>query len=289
MAQSQPVVIYTNLFTLEGKPVSSNKFIDMYIVWLTCLVKHANLQPTDACLTFIDEKTLAYVESSFEKRHLLNILASRLPNFKFIRYPQPSSIKEGILRRYHVDSILQNGPPQELNPSYFHLDIDVLVYKDIRNLLTGLPVSEGKTTLYLRNESTIDHSDYYGELMSDEEKAFLKTLKHPIPGFSAGIFGWNGNAHIHEFMRHILHHALRDSKTYYTVEQPFFNGAVFYYLCKDVEKINLCILNQDMIAHNKLDCFHHPTYVLGNYCGEPGDDSFHWNKIFHELISMLLK
>ena len=33
------VIIYTNLFTLEGRDEKKNKYIDMYYIWLLYIIK----------------------------------------------------------------------------------------------------------------------------------------------------------------------------------------------------------------------------------------------------------
>lgn len=286
---TQPIVIYTNLFTLKDKPVASNKFIDMYIVWLVFILKYAKLGKEDICITFIDEETLNYMLSvSHQKKSLLKLIMTHIPNLKFIRYPQPTSIKEGMIQRYNVEYIIKHGPSEETNPYYLYLDVDVLVFQDIRKLFLNVSKLSDKTLLFLRSESTIEMPQYYGEIMTEEERLFLQTLSRPVPGFSSGIFGWNNNIHIREFMFHVIHHSLNNSNNYYTIDQPFFNGAVFNYLFRDIRKMRMCIIHPNLIAHNELSTFLNTTYVLGNYCGEPGNEAFHWEKIFHELVSIFI-
>jgi hypothetical protein len=77
-----------------------------------------------------------------------------------------------------------------------YLDIDVLIVKDIRKLNLTHQLKDDRTSIFLRSESNqFEHSDYYGELMTDEDKAFLNEKKLKLTGFSAGIFGWQNNIH----------------------------------------------------------------------------------------------
>lgn len=38
-----PIILYTNLFTLYGSNEKTNKYIDIYYVWLLYIIKYAKL------------------------------------------------------------------------------------------------------------------------------------------------------------------------------------------------------------------------------------------------------
>jgi len=57
-----PIILYTNLFTLYGCNEKTNKYIDMYYVWLLYIIKYAKLNDSDYCITLIDNVTFSYIK-----------------------------------------------------------------------------------------------------------------------------------------------------------------------------------------------------------------------------------
>lgn len=275
---SNSVIIFTNLFTLKNKDVKENKYIDMYYIWLHNIIKYGKLKDNDTVLTFIDSVTFEYLKQSIS----FNTLSSIIKNFKVILYEQPENIKEGILQRYYVDKIFE---VVKVNDAfYIHLDIDVLVIQDIRSLFKD-EIQNNKTTLYLKTEEKLLGSNYYGELITEDEKEMLFNRGMlDMPGFSAGIYGWKGSSRIKEYFDFILDAANKNTKDLYTVEQPFFNAAIFQYFFKKLGVFNFVIWDDSNVGHNRFSNQVASTVTLLNFCGIPGDDSFHWHKIFIELL-----
>jgi len=273
---TSPVVIYTNLFTLEGRDEKKNKYIVMYYVWLLYIIKYAHLTESDQCITQIDSVTFAHIKTSL----LFNMLSKRIPNFKVVEYNQPRNIKDGILQRYYMNGIVDSSNTL----SYFiHLDIDVLVINNIRNMFKN-DLDNNGTTIYLRPEEHILGSNYYGELASDEDKALIMSKCPNLPGFSAGIFGWKNSKDIDDFFKFILAKAKETDKELYTVEQPFFNAAVFNYFFKKIGIFRFNILSPNIVGHNIFSIQANSETILLNFCGIPGDEEFHLNKILTQLI-----
>jgi hypothetical protein len=286
-----PFIIYTNMYTLEGKDPKTNKYVDMYLLWLTNLIKYSKFQKTDICVTFMDEETHKYLNvNKSEKFNIYQTLKHKFHKFIIIKYPPPKTHKEGMLRKYSVDVMLDyTASMQTLNPIYMYLDIDVLIVNDIRKLNITNFLKDDRTSLFLRTESNkIEHSDYFGDLMTEEDKTFLIENKIRMPGFSAGIFGWQNNIHIRDFLNYILKQALESNKEFYTIEQPFFNAALFHYILKDNSKFLLVIMSRDSIGHNVIGAHLIPDVVLVNYCGEPTDESLHWTKMYHQMLIQMI-
>jgi lipopolysaccharide biosynthesis glycosyltransferase len=277
-----PLIVYTNLFTLTNRDVKVNKYIDMYYIWLFNIFKYGQLNADDYCVSFIDEHTLEYIEN----KPILKWLSMKFSNFVIIPYAQPKTIKEGILKRYDIDSILEVTKHIE-NPAYLYLDIDVLVMNDIRPLFRSQSMQ--KTTLYLRTEGVITNHLYYGDLITPEEMHLLrdKNMLH-MPGFSAGIYGWNNNATAKQFFRFIIELAAKIDKELYTVEQPFFNAAVFNYFFKEQGIFNIALFDQTRVIDNHMVQPNTTEIILINFCGIPGDDSFHWDKLLQQLFIQAL-
>ena len=270
------VIIYTNLFTLEGRDEKKNKYIDMYYIWLLYIIKYAQLKDCDQCITQIDSVTFAHIKTSL----LFNMLSKRIPNFKVVEYNQPRNIKEGILQRYYMDDIVDSS---NSSSHFIHLDIDVLVINNIRNMLKN-ELDNNITTIILRPEEHILGSNYYGELATDEDKTLIMNKCPNMPGFSAGIFAWKNSKDIGEFFKLILEKAKESDKELYTVEQPFFNAAVFNYFFKNIGVFRFNILSPNIVGHNIFSVQTNSETVLLNLCGIPGDEEFHWNKILTQLI-----
>ncbi len=216
---TSPVIIYTNLFTIEGRNEKKNKYIDMYYVWLLYIVKYAQLTSSDYCITLVDNITLAYMQTN----PLFNILLNRIPNFKIIPYNQPKSIKEGMLQRFCVNNIIDSSNSLS---HYLYLDIDVLVINNIRNMFKD-GLDDNVTTIYLKPEEHILGSNYYGELATDEDEALIMNKCPNIPGFTSGIYAWKNSKDIRDFFELILEKSKETDKGLYTSDQPFFNAAVF--------------------------------------------------------------
>lgn len=287
-----PYILYTNIYTLEGSEPKTNKYVDMYLLWLTNIIKYANLQKTDSCMTFMDEQTYTYLNmDNTDKNTLFQLLKKQINNFIIIKYPVPKTHKEGMLRKYGVDMILEHTKPIESqHPIYMYLDIDVLIVRDIRTLiLQNDNISNPNTKLFLRDEQqSIDHPNYYGNLITEADKQLIKDHNIKLPGFSAGIFGWQNNSSIKQFFNHLLHLALESDKEFYTIEQPFFNAALFHSMFYSSIKFTFVVMSQSQIAQNVIGAHVYPSCVLVNYCGEPGDQVLHWNKMYHQLLVQFL-
>jgi hypothetical protein len=284
-----PVVIFTNLFTLENKSVDNNKYIDIYFIWLNNIIKYGKLDEKDYCITFIDEVTFQYLSQNV----LFISIINKIKNCIYILYKQPKTIKEGIMKRYDVDELMKvTKNIEELNPQYLHLDIDVLVVSNIRKLFSNTENNNNnKTTINLTADNHWEFLNgmFYGELASEEDIEIIKSRNIKIPGFSAGIFGWSNSIGIKEYFNFIKSKALSIDKEMYTVEQPFFNAAIFNYFFKEPGRFNFNILDKNKIKMNilldKNTIFNESNeIVLIDYCGSPGDDKLHWNKIFGQLI-----
>lgn len=272
-----PLVLYTNLFTLKDKLISQNKYVDMYYIWLFYIIKYANLTNHDTLITLIDTETYKYIRD----KNIFSILQSKIKNFKVIEYEQPTTIKDGIMQRYYIEQILTNVIN---DPYYMYLDIDVIIINDIHKLFNKYNTTDTTTTLFLQPEDHILGLNYYGELASKEDKTTIMKICPNLPGFSAGIYAWKNNTCIHNFFNLIIKKANECTKELYTVEQPFFNAAVFNYMFKDQGRVRFNIFDKSSIAINILSNNLHTDTVLVNFYGIPGDDGFHWDKILIQLL-----
>lgn len=288
-------VLYTNLFTIKDNDASKNKFIDIYFIWLSNIIAYAKLTKNDYCVTFMDEKTYEYIHANqailiMFRTLYFNIL--KTTNFMIIPYSQPTSIKMGMLQRYMIDGLLDYTKSiAELHPIYIYLDLDVLIMSDIRTSKFSTVFQDDdkkeKTKLFLNKEMQMIGPNYYGQLMTEDEKNVL--IANRVDGFTSGTFGWQNNKSIVMFMHHILSRAFSTEKLFYTVDQPFFNSAIVHYIFREPNNIVMIIMDESKIVSNKIGCHLDSNCLFANFCGEPGNDSFHWNKILHQFISQLIE
>ena len=269
-----PIVLYTNLFTLEHHNKTKNKYIDMFYIWLMYVVKFAALKEGDICVMLIDEVTFAHLSTN----SILPFLCQRIPQCKIIHYPQPKHIKDGMLERFNLHRYMDLS--QSLN---IYLDIDVLVIQNIRHMITE-HVTDQITTFYLKPEGELLHTNYYGELASEEDKTLIVSVCPTMTGFTSGIFAWKNAKDVNEFFSMIVERAKATSQEYYTVDQPYFNAAVFQYVFKKPDVCRFQLLSPHSVGHNLFSTQVQPHTILLNFCGIPGDDDFHWNKILNQLI-----
>lgn len=280
---SRPVVLFANLFTLEGRDVTKNKYVDMYYIWLNNVVKYAKLNEKDYCITFVDEDTLQFMKS----KQILNFLSSKIPNCHFITYKSPESLKEGTMKRYDIEEIQEITKKIEYkNPIYLHLDIDVLIVNDIRTLFKMDNYGD-KTTIFLKPEFYWDFFNglYFGELATEEDRELIMNKNVNMPGFGSGIFGWSNSKDIAKYFNYIKKIAKTENRELHTLDQPFFNAAIFNYFFKEVGVFNFILFNNKSVVENpKILEGLSKEIKLINYCGGPGDETNHWDKLFLQLL-----
>jgi hypothetical protein len=274
----QNLVIYTNLFTLQGRNVEDNRYIDMFYIWLHRVIKKGYLGSKDGIILLVDKVTLEFMKKS----NLFNFLLSKLTcNFYFFTYEQPKSLKEGFLERFNYNKIISKF---NSNTLFLQVDIDVLVNDNLRNLFS---LNVPPNSIYLNAEANLLESNYYGLLASDDDKKLLQEKNMlNVPGFTAGTFAFRPGKKVEDFFNYIISLFEGDS-SFYTVDQPFFNKAVFKYLYKDEDPgLQFYPIDERLIAVNVYSCdiSGKPNPVLLNFCGEPGKEFFHWDKIFTELF-----
>ncbi len=278
----KPIVLYTNIFTLTNTDISQNRYIDMYYFWLHNIIQYAKLQPTDICITMIDNVTFEYMK----KQNQLNILLPKI-NMHFCIYPQPTTIKEGMLQRYLIQNIINISKPiQNDNPYYIYLDVDVFIIKNIRNLFKQYHENI-QSAFFIKAEAHILGPDYLGDIMSDSNDE-LERLKSnnidKLAGFSSGIFAWTNCPYIHDFFNRLIQKSIHDNKKYYTVDQPFFNYTIVKHLLDYPHMFTFINFDNNLISHNHCGLHSNRDFVLVNLCGEPGQHEIHWNKIISQIL-----
>jgi lipopolysaccharide biosynthesis glycosyltransferase len=254
---------------------------------LNNIINYGKLTQNDYCISFLDEVTFNYLNTNI----LFISLAAKLKNFYYILYKQPVNIKEGMMKRYDIEEILKiTKQIENLHPHYMYLDVDVIVLNDIRKLFTNEEILD-KTKVYLVADKRFDFLDnmFFGGVVTKENEELIKSKNINLPGFSSGMFGWSNSESVLDYFNYIKIKATSIDKELYTIDQPFFNAAIFNFLFNVTNKFNFNILDNNKIKINLLVnkntlLSESNEIVLVDYCGAPGDESLHWSKIFSQLV-----
>jgi hypothetical protein len=145
-----------------------------------------------------------------------------------------------------------------------YCDVDVFMYKQISHL--NIPKLEG---IYLHAEGPIyEYSEAFTELMK------AKFINYGKFGYSAGKFVIYGKNIRDSLFQKI--HEFNNGTYFYTIEQPFFNKAIYSLI--DTVNINSNYISSPIISNNCRD-FDEQLTVLVDFQGQPGDGAFHLDKI----------
>jgi hypothetical protein len=251
------------LFTLKGREVKDNKYIQIFTLWLSQLIRDGGMRSTDALYLYIDTETMKYLDSDFAFSNLIRILPC---NLKIFRFEQPATLLEGMMLKY-----VYNEYEQDV---YMYCDIDILFVKQMNLLLETLKIN----TLCLHIEGNI-HEKMYGEAFTPKE---LENLEQNNPGFSAGKFILYGKELHKEFFSQII--ALKSSiqtPDFYTLDQPIFNKVIYVI---DLNKIHLDVVTLCEISISTNNNIFTSKTILLDLMGIPGDGEFHFNKVLSSYI-----
>lgn len=188
------------LFTLKDIPVSENKYVRIFNIWLSKLIQSNSLTPEDFLLISIDERTMEHL-----KTHP-GILATLLSFLKcpcaFKIFPPPSSVLEGMKIRYAEHTFTQDV--------YMYLDIDILVMRNLKPMLElTMPYQ-----LYVCTEGTLRDPNYGADMSASDD-----------PGYTSGIFMATA-----PYVQQLLSKKVLEvygTKNYYSQDQPYYNKAVY--------------------------------------------------------------
>ena len=264
------MLVYTTLFTLVGKNPKENKYVDMFYMWLTYLKKYGGLGPNDCVGLIVDEDTLEFINSEQPFGYIC--LHSQF-SIEISTICKPRNVLEGMSERYNIQHYIDNFTKHELN---MYMDIDCLCIKNIHSLF--LRFAPFDATFFVIKEGFMVEDNYGNHLIKEEEKEFAESL----PGFSAGWHAWTYTQGQLDFFNSVLKRCKEwNSPFFYTIEQPFFNYELFLRMIKKKEKdFKICVIENTVIADNPL-VFNSSldTAYFANFCGNPGKDSCHYNKM----------
>jgi hypothetical protein len=266
------VCLYTILFTLEDKPVHKNQYIQMFLIWLSYVIKSKSLNENDTLCVISDRYTINYLkhETPFE-----NMAGLLLCKFNMIEAEQPKTLMEGCMLKYN--QLVISDVILRINYDILiYTDIDVIINKTFKTLVME------PNTIIVHEESGFDISNFSAGIPENEKNEFLK-CNSQIKGLSAGKFIICGKSNAIDIFNMIIKYNLVKSN-YYTLEQPLFNRAIYNYLYIDKKEIRLCNLNTYCIHyHYLLQMINNDNSIFIDCCGNPGNYIDHMEKMLNVL------
>ena len=273
---SLPLTVYTNLFTLAGRKMTNNKYIEMLGIWYMFLKKHGGLGPEDTVLINMDKATYAFMKGTGEVDDFLK-------EVEITTFEQPAEVVDGMMARYAIAATLQATAPGRM---YLYLDLDVLVCRPLRQLYDDVMIQN--RLMYTTEEKIIHISqDILSEsYLADRIKltSSQQTDLTGTGGIGAGIFGWhNVDPDFSKFFMDIVEKMNQSEIVYYTLDQPFFNEAVI--LKRFDNEWSVYHINSSLVGINE-EITPDTPYVLMNFSGDPGNGQLHSDKLLdaYEIV-----
>lgn len=260
------VLLYTILFTLEDKPVHKNEYIQMFLIWFSCLIKTQALNKNDILLIIIDKYTKSYLENDtvfYKLKRKMNV------GIHYLTLSQPKTLLEGCMWKYNA---LEKDYLEYYNKDIlFYSDIDILFNKSFKTI-TDAMIPQSIVT---HGEGSFEKK-YFSEGIPDEEKNEFMKYKPNIQGLSAGKFAIYGNSIALDIFNKIIEYNKVETK-YFTLEQPFFNRAVYKYLYIDKKIPVIYFMNNHIIQACQIE--NNTSSIMIDCLGDTGDYGEHMNKI----------
>ena len=259
------VLLYTILFTLEDKPVHKNQYIQMFLIWFSCLIKTKALNENDTLLIIIDRYTKSYLinDTIFSK------LMEKTYACHFLTMPQPKTLLEGCMWKYNA---LEKDYLEYSNKDIlFYSDVDVLFNKSFKTI-TDAMIPE---SVIIHEEGDFKNKYFFEGIPIEEKNEFMK-YKPNIQGLSAGKFAIYGNSIALDIFNKIIEYNKVETK-YFTLEQPFFNRAVYKYLYIDKKIPVIYFMNNHIIQACQIE--NNTSSIMIDCLGDTGDYGEHMNKI----------
>jgi hypothetical protein len=272
------VCLYTILFTLEHIPCHKNKYIDVFIIWLSFLIKSKSLNENDKAVVLMDKYTFQYLNSL---PAFINIIKQNKyeKNVFYIILKQPKTVMEGCMWKYTTfnERVLN----QFSADIYFYMDTDILINKSLKIITdqmkpNSIYIDERDNSHYKNNEY------YYFDGIPQNEMELFMTSN--IKGVSAGNFAFYGKYIMLEIFNRIIEYNKVETK-FETLEQPLFNRALFNYYIID-KKINVLHNMNSLITSYSVPINFDSTLI--DCCGDPGNDLEHYEKIVNILVMKYL-
>lgn len=264
------MLVYTSLFTLPGRLPKDNKYISMFYIWFSYLKRYAGLGSSDCLGLIMDMRTFDFMNSNGNQTFAY--MSEGVPfRIEISVTKQPKNISEGLSERFNNYHFTQL-PKHDLN---LYLDIDCICLKNIHSLFKDIDLNE--EYLFAMPEDCMDDINYGGEFIKEKDLPYKD-----FPGLTSCWIGWTHS----EDQRNLFDTVLKDCRErlipLYTVDQPFYNREIVFYLTnKKPKSFSICLMNKDIMPFNPYigdSCL--SSAFFANFAGEPGVEDCHFTKMF---------
>lgn len=222
------------LFTVDGNDPEQNDYIQIFIFWLTSLLKSKSLRKQDLLLLTIDYETLEYLERFTPMIQIMNKLESA---FTIQKKAKPKSVLEGMLWRYiyyeHKENI------------YIYCDIDILICTSLNKLISQLETN----TVYVYEEGSL-LSEAYSLGIIEAEFELIRQISPYLPGLNSGLFVFTNNFQKKIIFEKIEKYYTTTFQFNYTLDQPLFNRSVYTSLAEKNINVDTILLRNNTIHYN---------------------------------------
>ena len=163
------MIVYTVLFTLVGKDPAENRYVEMFYIWLSHVLKNGGLVTGDKICVLIDKPTIDFLNVESNIGFILSMC--RVP-IEFWLIHQPNTASEGMVQKYNIEEY-----PAIVSDCSLYLDLDIVVKAPLTPVRELIP-----NTLAVVVEGNLYNDDYGGKVLPREPG------KESYPGFSAALF-----------------------------------------------------------------------------------------------------
>ena len=247
------------LYTRENVSVKENQYIQVFIMWLTQIVKINALDATDILHITVDKPTFEYMLSNYTSfKSLLN----KINHVIFIE-PSPKTNLEGWMWKFIPRDYSQDV--------YLYLDIDIFILKSLQQLVQPMKPNQ----IYACREGNMTNANYNAAFPESVLTQF--TIKDP--GYSVGKFAIT-SIRIRDIFFKEINKICDNNVTYYCPEQAFYN--VIIYGMRNTSILNTDILCAPYISFNGY-FYKKDKTILFDCAGEPGNGLKHIEKYIDVL------
>jgi hypothetical protein len=257
------MLVYSILFTPEGKSPKENMYVQMFHIWVTFLIRNGGLTSSDRIDLLVDKETFAYMK----EENITNLLIASKHSIpvKFHLIDTPKTIAEGMCMRYSIRSATD---------LCIFLDLDILVVSNLHDYWKSIPESNEKDTLFIFPEFATMWKDNYALHVIPES---LQKEYPSMKGYTSGWFAYCPGTGIQRFLSDVCKSCNSyKGKKLYTIDQPFFNQQVFVRKAAPVD-CKVVDVSSDTLAWNTY--FPSAKSPFVNFAGEPGVGSVHLTKM----------
>ena len=247
------------VFTLHDKALEENKYIDIFILWLSQLIKCGDLQKEDALYIFTDKRTIDYIHEST----IFSTLKTKIVfQISVIVSPSPTTLLDGMMWKYTFFPYTQD--------IYMYCDIDIFIVNSLKDITSKMIPNH----IYVSAEGFLKDPNYSADFPKDYP------IDDTSAGLSAGKFAVYGKD-AHTILCKTIQSLCKRETGYYTLEQPFFNHAILLKI-PDTISCDVHLLHAPVVSFNGED-YEKGKTVLLDCAGEPGNGKVHYDFMIEVL------